>query len=185
MCSPAHLLEVLTGKPLDALASPELFGPLGLQDCGFKLSENLSRSLVPGCSASGQVRQFRFLYEIAVSSLYTTAADYIRFMAATFADQRLLLVTSVSVPVPGAPRRCFIKPCRVLMRPRHEPRPVNTLSTSRSCALWLSGGLERAARNPGQGGSNYSGFAGLPLASGWHILGDIRHAIDIRESTTN
>lgn len=99
-----NVLQKLTGLPLHALASAELFEPLGLQDTAFKLTEHVAHSLVPGRSASGQIRQLRFPYEIAASSLYTTAADYGRFIAATLKDQRLLtLMTESPVPVPGAP----------------------------------------------------------------------------------
>ncbi|MCV2357035.1 beta-lactamase family protein, partial [Paucibacter sp. B2R-40] len=99
-----HVLHKLTGMPLNALASAELFEPLGLQDTAFKLTEHVAHSLVPGRSASGQIRQLRFPHEIAASSLYTTASDYGRFIVATLKDQRLLsLITESSVSVPGAP----------------------------------------------------------------------------------
>ena len=99
-----HILYKLTGMPLNALASSELFAPLGLHDTAFKLTEHVAQSLVLGRAASGQVRQLRFPYEIAASSLYTTASDYARFIAATLKDQRLLsLITESPVPVPNAP----------------------------------------------------------------------------------
>lgn len=98
-----HLLQVLTGKPLNELASSALFVPLGLTSCALKLTDAVSRSLVPGRTAAGHIRQLRFPFEIAASSLYTSAPDYARFMAATLADQGLLnLVTRDPVPVPGA-----------------------------------------------------------------------------------
>ncbi|MBL8346837.1 MAG: beta-lactamase family protein [Rubrivivax sp.] len=99
-----HLLQTMTGMPLNALASAELFEPLRLRDTAFKLTDRIAASLVPGRSASGQIRQLRFPYEIAASSLYTSAPDYARFMAATLDDPRLLnLITDAPVPVPGAP----------------------------------------------------------------------------------
>jgi CubicO group peptidase (beta-lactamase class C family) len=99
-----HLLQSLTGVSLNELAAAELFRPLGLRDCAFKLTERISQSLVPGRSASGKINQLRFPYEIAASSLYTSAADYATFMASVLADERLLsLVTHAPVQVPKAP----------------------------------------------------------------------------------
>ena len=98
-----HLLHTLTGLSLQALAGRELFEPLGLHDTAFLLSDRLAPALVSGRSATGQRRQLRFPYEIAASSLYASAPDYARFVAATLADRGLMdLVTAAPVPVPGA-----------------------------------------------------------------------------------
>jgi CubicO group peptidase (beta-lactamase class C family) len=99
-----RILERLTGLSLQALASAELFEPLGMRDSALKLTERVEGALVPGRSASGQIRLLRFPYEIAAGSLYTTATDYVRFIAATLDDQKLLrLITAAPVPVAGAP----------------------------------------------------------------------------------
>ncbi len=99
-----HLLQGLTGQTLQALAAQELFGPLGMADSAFRLTEHIRPALVAGRTASGQVRQLRFPHEIAAASLYTTAADYARFLAATLADRELLaLVTTSPVAVPAVP----------------------------------------------------------------------------------
>ena len=99
-----QILQTLTGMPLNALASAELFEPLRMRDTAFKLTDHIAHSLVPGRSASGQIRQLRFPYEIAASSLYTSASDYARFIAATLDDQSLIdLITDAPVPVPDAP----------------------------------------------------------------------------------
>ena len=99
-----HVLEKLTGLPLNALASAELFEPLGMHDSALKLTERVTSALVAGRTASGQIRQLRFPYEIAASSLYTTATDYARFMASTLGDQHLLsLITESPISVPDAP----------------------------------------------------------------------------------
>lgn len=99
-----HLLQTLSGLPLQALAARELFEPLGLQRAAFRLIDRLTPALVSGHAADGQVRQLRFPYEIAASSLYISAPDYARFLAAVLADRGLLdLITTASVPVPQAP----------------------------------------------------------------------------------
>ncbi|OYU73286.1 MAG: hypothetical protein CFE32_21350, partial [Alphaproteobacteria bacterium PA3] len=85
-----RVLERLTGLSLQALASAELFEPLDMNDSALKLTERVESALVPGRSASGQIRQLRFPYEIAAGSLYTTAIDYARVIAAPLHDQTLL-----------------------------------------------------------------------------------------------
>lgn len=98
-----HILQAETGKSLDELASSEIFDSLGMRHTAFKLTERIAPWLVPGRSSSGQVRQLRFPYEIAAGSLYTSASDYARFIAATLSDQDLLrLVQHAPVEVPNA-----------------------------------------------------------------------------------
>jgi CubicO group peptidase (beta-lactamase class C family) len=96
-----HLLQTLTGKSLQDFASTEVFLPLGLKHSALKITEQIAESLVPGRDASGAIRQLRFPYEIASSSLYTTAADYTRFLSSVLADEPLLsLITQDPVPLP-------------------------------------------------------------------------------------
>ncbi len=98
-----HILQAKTGKPLHELASSEIFDPLGMHHSAFKLTERIASSLVPGHSSTGQVRQLRFPYEIAAGSLYTSATDYARFIAATLGDQQLLqVILHAPVQVPDA-----------------------------------------------------------------------------------
>lgn len=74
-----------------------------MRHTAFKLTERIAPWLVPGRSSSGQVRQLRFPYEIAAGSLYTSASDYARFIAATLSDQDLLrLVLHAPVELPNA-----------------------------------------------------------------------------------
>ncbi|MCP3382240.1 beta-lactamase family protein [Bradyrhizobium sp. CCGUVB4N] len=80
-----RMLETLTGRPLQQLAEQELFAPIGLTNTAFKLTPAIQTQLV-----AGSPRQLRFPYEIAASSLYTTANDYARFMAAVLNDEQLL-----------------------------------------------------------------------------------------------
>jgi CubicO group peptidase (beta-lactamase class C family) len=96
-----HVLHALTGLPLQELASVELFEPLGLRHTALKLTDRIAQSLVSGRSTSGAVRQLQFPYEIAASSLYTTAEDYAMFMSSVLSDERMLsLATQNPVPVP-------------------------------------------------------------------------------------
>lgn len=96
-----HVLHALTALPLEEFASVELFEPLRLQHSALKLTDRIAQSLVPGHSTSRVVRQLRFPYEIAASSLYTTAEDYAMFMSSVLSDEQMLsLVTQNPVPVP-------------------------------------------------------------------------------------
>jgi CubicO group peptidase (beta-lactamase class C family) len=80
-----RMLETLTGRPLQELAEQEVFGPLALTRTAFKLTPAIQPALV-----TGSPRQLRFPYEIGAGSLYTTADDYARFIAAVLGDDRLL-----------------------------------------------------------------------------------------------
>jgi CubicO group peptidase (beta-lactamase class C family) len=94
-----RILETLTGHPLQHLAERELFEPMGLTSTAFKLTAEIQQRLV-----AGSPRQLRFPYEIASSSLYTSANDYVRFLAGVLGDEELLsLITRdpVKLPVPS------------------------------------------------------------------------------------
>jgi CubicO group peptidase (beta-lactamase class C family) len=98
-----HILRAETGKSLNELASSEVFESLGMHHTAFKLTDLIAPSLVPRRTSSGQVHQLRFPYEIAAGSLYTSASDYARFLAATLSDQELLrLVLHAPVQIPNA-----------------------------------------------------------------------------------
>jgi CubicO group peptidase (beta-lactamase class C family) len=58
---------------------------MGLTSTAFRLTDSISPRLVPGSP-----RQLRFPYEIAASSLYTSASDYARFIAAILNDETML-----------------------------------------------------------------------------------------------
>lgn len=92
-----RMLEAVTERPLQQLAEQEVFAPIGLTDTAFKLTPAIQPNLV-----SGAPRQLRFPYEIAPSSLYTSANDYARFMAAVLGDEQLLaLITTDPVKLPA------------------------------------------------------------------------------------
>lgn len=93
-----RMLEVVTECPLQQLAEQELFAPIGLTDTALKLTPVIQPNLVAGAP-----RQLRFPYEIAPSSLYTSANDYARFMAAVLGDEQLLALIMrdpVKLPAP-------------------------------------------------------------------------------------
>jgi len=83
-----QILAIISGRPLQLLAEQELFEPLGMTGAAFEITDAIKARLVPGSP-----RQIRFPYEIASSSLYTTAGDYARFVAGVLNDEKLLSLT--------------------------------------------------------------------------------------------
>lgn len=82
-------VEAATTEPLDRLADQLVFSGLGMQHSAFRLSPAVSERLVPGTTASGEARQLRFPFPIASGSLYTSAGDYAKFMAAVLEDRTM------------------------------------------------------------------------------------------------
>lgn len=95
------LLEAVTGQELNAWLQAELFQPLGLRDTSLVWRDDFAPRAV---AAAGGGTAVRFRRAVAAASLYTTAADYAAFMAALWADRRVLDLT-VSRPVPADPAR--------------------------------------------------------------------------------
>ncbi len=87
-----RVLEHVTGKPLAELARELLIGPLGMKDSAMAWEDSLAADAVVGHDLLGAtIGEFRKRTQAhAAASLYTTAADYGRFVAALM-DGRLLL----------------------------------------------------------------------------------------------
>lgn len=84
------VLEAVTGQELAAYLDQALFRPLGMRDSSFVWREDFEARAVAGMTARGSRLQGRFRRAVAAASLYTTAADYARFMAAQLNDAALL-----------------------------------------------------------------------------------------------
>lgn len=98
-----RILEVVSGLDLQPLADEILFQPLGLARTAFKITDAIKPYLVPGAP-----RNLRFPYEIASSSLYTTADDYARFVANVLKDEKLVaLISATPVMLPTSWRDFF------------------------------------------------------------------------------
>ncbi len=92
-----HLMETVSGLALQQLAEQRLFQPLGLAGTAFRITDAIKPHLI-----SGTPRQLRFPYEIAASSLYTTAEDYAKFLAHVLEDEELVsLITEKPVTLPS------------------------------------------------------------------------------------
>ncbi|MFP8880743.1 MAG: serine hydrolase domain-containing protein [Myxococcota bacterium] len=88
------VVERIVGEDLAAYADREIMRPLGMSRSGYRWRDEFADELAAGHNASGEPRTDRSLYHRpnAANSLYTTAADYARF-----------LVEMLGPPTPVAP----------------------------------------------------------------------------------
>lgn len=84
------VLEAVTQTELSAHLDAQVFRPLGMADSSLVWRDALAARAVSGTTALGSARQLRFSHAVAAASLYTTAADYARFMAALLANHEML-----------------------------------------------------------------------------------------------
>lgn len=85
-------LEAITGQSLQPLAAAQVFRPLGMRDSSFVWRDAYADRIATGYDKHGRALDtVRFRRPIAAASLYTTPADYAKFV------QALLLAT------PGTP----------------------------------------------------------------------------------
>jgi CubicO group peptidase (beta-lactamase class C family) len=94
-------LEAVTGSSLDRYMTEQVFKPLGMNNSSFIWEDRFERAIVPGSWSNGApTSSRRFNVPVAAATLYTTAQDYGRFLAAVLGDERLLaLITEFPVPV--------------------------------------------------------------------------------------
>lgn len=133
------VLEAVTQTELSVLLDAQVFRPLGMTDSSLVWRDAFAARAVSGTTALGSVRQVRFSHAVAAASLYTTAADYARFMAALLTHEALL--------------------ARVLAHPVEVDRALGL--------QWGAGwGLEQASGGPfiWQWGNN-PGFRAFAMAS--------------------
>jgi len=101
-------LQHLTGKSLEALAQAEIFTPLGLKHSSFEWHSAFAATASAGHDASGQPLPIdQFAEPNAGFSLYSTAADYNRFLLAFAQGQGLKPATARLLRTPAtAANRC-------------------------------------------------------------------------------
>ncbi len=80
-------VEAITGMRLDAFMREQVFAPLGMEHSDYAWNQRLESGYVPGTTAHGKSLGLRhFRTPIAAFSLYTSAADYARFVVAVLSD---------------------------------------------------------------------------------------------------
>jgi CubicO group peptidase (beta-lactamase class C family) len=83
-----RVVEVITNEKLDDFTRHQLFEPLAMSNTEFRWDKRFTGTVVPGMSSSGHPRHLVFPEAIAPASLYTTAKDYAKFLAALTADSQ-------------------------------------------------------------------------------------------------
>lgn len=98
------VIESITRMELAAYLEQQVFKPLGMTDSSLVWREAYEDRAVSGTTAFGLRQRVRFRSALAAASMYTTAADYARFMSALLADGPLVsLVLARPVEVDGPP----------------------------------------------------------------------------------
>lgn len=83
--------EAVTGEPLDRFMFEQVFKPLTMDHSDYVWNLQIAQNLLPGTKANGAPRASWDLKKpIAAFSLYTTAADYGKFLVTVLNDNRVL-----------------------------------------------------------------------------------------------
>lgn len=85
-----NVIEAITQADLAGYLERHLFAPLGMGDTSLVWRDSFGARAVGGSMLLGIQQRVRFHSAVAASTLYTTAADYARFMAAVLADDAVL-----------------------------------------------------------------------------------------------
>ncbi|NHZ84000.1 serine hydrolase [Massilia sp. CCM 8695] len=90
-------VEAVTGQPLDQFMRAQVFKPLAMNHSDFVWNERIAQNLLPGTKANGAPRAtIQWNRPIAAASLYTSAADYGKFLVTVLNDDRLIKQISAS-----------------------------------------------------------------------------------------
>ena len=101
-------LEHITGKSWEKLAQEEIFRPLGLKHSSFQWQEKFAAAASAGHDGAGKPTPIdHFADPNAAFSLYSTAADYSRFLQALRTGEGLRPATARLLLTPATPAdRC-------------------------------------------------------------------------------
>ena len=84
-------VEAVTGEPLNAYMAQHVFKPMAMDHSDYVWSAPLAQQLVPGSKVDGTPRKtLKLTMPIAAASLYSSAADYGKFVTTVLGDERLL-----------------------------------------------------------------------------------------------
>ncbi len=87
-------VEAIASAPLNEVMERLVFNPIGMTNSSYVWSDRFNDSLVVGHARTGlAMRPTRFQAPVAAATLYTTAHDYAKFMAALLNDAKLLDAT--------------------------------------------------------------------------------------------
>ena len=149
-----RVLERVTGQPLDAWATRDLFAPLGLTATGFAWTAALGARQASGHRDDGTVlTTSKYLHPNAAYSLYTTAEDYARLLIEVMKAERgeSKLLAQVSA------REALAHQVRLDARD-----PIERPGAARGTSVFWGLGWSLNATEQGDiahhGGSNMTGF---------------------------
>lgn len=95
-------LEHLTGKPFETLAREEVFRPLGLKNSSFVWQDKFAANATSGHDGQGKpVPISHYPAAYGAYSLFSTAADYSRFLQALMTGQGLKPATAQLLRTPA------------------------------------------------------------------------------------
>ena len=92
------VIESIAQMDLSSYLEQQVFTPLGMNDTSLVWRDDFAGRAVEGVTFLGFRQRARFGSPVAAASMYTTAADYSKFMSAVLANQSLVSL-SVSQPV--------------------------------------------------------------------------------------
>ncbi|MEO7156925.1 MAG: serine hydrolase domain-containing protein [Vicinamibacterales bacterium] len=96
-------IEAITEEPLDKFMDARLFKRAHMNRSAYVWNDRIAKAFVPGFAADGKaVETTPFTAPVAASSLYTSAADYARFIVVLLNDSPLLGRT-IQAPVSADP----------------------------------------------------------------------------------
>jgi CubicO group peptidase (beta-lactamase class C family) len=149
-----RVLERVTGQPLDAWATRDLFKPLGLAATGFAWTPALGARQASGHRDDGTVlTTSKYQHPNAAYSLYTTAEDYARLLLEVMKAER----GESKLLAPASIREALAHQVRLDARD-----PIERPGAARGTAVFWGLGWSLNATDQGDiahhGGSNMTGF---------------------------
>jgi CubicO group peptidase (beta-lactamase class C family) len=87
------VIEAVTQQELSAYLDAQVFRALGMADTSLVWRDAFAARAVSGKTTLGFSQNVRFRHPVAAASMYTTAADYAKFMSALLAHDKLLALT--------------------------------------------------------------------------------------------
>ena len=96
------VISAVTGQDIESVVAQRVFDPLGMRHSRLRLTDDIRAQVLDGTSWLGGRVRFDIREPNAAASLYTTAADYARLLAAWLADPALLALT-LAHPMPAKP----------------------------------------------------------------------------------
>ena len=96
-------VEAVTGQALDQFMTAQVFKPLAMHQSNYVWSKRIAQNLIPGTKANGNPRTtMHHEHPNAAYTLYTSAADYARFMVKVL-NEGDVLSQITATPVPTEP----------------------------------------------------------------------------------